>query len=133
MHRIYSTQVTGFDKTKYNYANPRYFSRPNPKCTKVTIIGDYQHIKRAYEDICVPVEVVSECLPYGDINKIITGEGVTKKDNSNEVEIPEDWQSLHWRKKVALAGLLSLEHCVNAREADLIIEEELRRRNDIGC
>jgi len=133
MHRIYSTQRTGFDKTKYNYANPKYFSRPEVKCTEVTIIGDYPHIKRAYEALCIPVNVVYEGLPYNEINKIIDGENVTNKEEAASVEIPENWQDLHWKQKVALAGKLSSQHCVNGKEAELVILAELGRRNDVGC
>jgi hypothetical protein len=131
MHRIYSTQRTGFDKSKYNYANPKFFTRPQRKCTQVTIVGDYPHIEKAYQELSIPVQVISECLPYGQINNIIDGVPVTKLVDAETVEIPDNWKELHWKKKVSLAGKLSTQHCVNALEAEIIILAELERRNGV--
>ena len=69
----------------------------------------------------------------GNITKIIDGENVTNKEEAASVEIPENWQDLHWKQKVALAGKLSSQHCVNGKEAKLVILAELGRRNDVSC
>ena len=47
MELIYTTQTSGFDDGK-RYRNPTYFDRPEPGVTKVTIVGDWPEVAKAY-------------------------------------------------------------------------------------
>ena len=58
MELIYTAQTSGFDDGK-RYRNPAYFDRPEPGVTKVTIVGDWPEVAKAYGAI-EGVDVVKE-------------------------------------------------------------------------
>lgn len=55
---VYSAQESGF-LPGFVYRNPNYFSAPLGKPEKIIIVGNWPHIRAAYEAIGTEVEVVS--------------------------------------------------------------------------
>jgi hypothetical protein len=54
MELIYSTQSSGFDPEK-RYRNPEHFERPEAGVTGVVVVGDWQNVVDAYENVGVEV------------------------------------------------------------------------------
>lgn len=57
-----------------------------------------------------------------------TGEPAQTADEAGTVQIPDDWESSHWRTRVALAERISGRDDVKAEEANGIISAEKSRR-----
>lgn len=130
MEIIYSTQRTGFEKTKA-YANPRFFQYVDTRCTKAIVIGDWPNVVAAYEAKGIPVQNIEYGLPLKTKQQIIEQGGALAKPiaESSIVEIPDDWSTLHWKKRKKLAESLTNQIVINGEEADFLIKSELGRRN----
>lgn len=122
---IYSQQSSDYVPGRA-YSNPRFFSTPRSGVSKVFVVGDWPNIVAAYEGIGVPVERLDAPPVAGaaDVTKPV----VKAVDDPATVEIPGDWETMHWQKIRAIANALSSEPVKNGEEAREIVAAEMKRR-----
>lgn len=136
---IYSAQRTDFEPGR-RYANPRFFSAVREGVSRVTVIGDWPDVVRAYEAAGVPVSVqgaaVHDAIPVAPVTDHIESSAVEPRGHSTDVPIPDDWRNLPYLPRSAgepclrsLAAQVSSVPILNKALAIEAIEAELARRN----
>jgi hypothetical protein len=136
---VYSAQKTDFEPGK-RYANPRFFSAVREGVSRVTVIGDWPDVVKAYEAVGVPVTVqgaarraAAPAAPAVDRSTSRTAE---PREQQAAVPIPDDWESLPYLPRSAgepclraLASQVSSVPILNKALAVDAIKAELARRN----
>ena len=88
MELIYTAQTSGFDDGK-RYRNPAYFDRPEPGVTKVTIVGDWPDVAKAYGAV-EGVDVAKEKEPKVSAGRAGRGgKGPSGGSQNNEKPVDE--------------------------------------------
>lgn len=88
MELIYTAQTSGFDDGK-RYRNPAYFDRPEPGVTKVTIVGDWPDVAKAYGAV-EGVDVAKEKEPKVSASRAGRGgKGPSGGSQNNEKPVDE--------------------------------------------
>lgn len=81
---VYSKNGYPVDGVVGQYRNPDYFEKAY-KVDKVLLIGDYPHIKKAYEAIGVAVEQINPSEEKAEDEVAVEAKSRTKKDKVNDV------------------------------------------------
>ena len=136
---VYSAQKTDFEPGK-RYANPRFFSAVREGVSRVTVIGDWPDVVKAYEAAGVPVTVhgakkrtPAPAAPEVDRSTSRTAE---PREQQAAVPIPADWRDLPYLPRSAgepclraLASQVSSVPILNKALAIEAIKAELARRD----
>lgn len=134
---IYSQQSSDYIKGRA-YSNPRFFTTPRTDVAKVFLIGDWPNIRKAYEELGIPVErldaVAAEAQPEAMTPPPFLVSALTS-DERAAVEIPEGWRDLAWTRAGdgevslrSLANQFSDTPILTKADAYAAIEAELQRR-----
>lgn len=133
---IYSQQSTDYIPGRA-YSNPRFFTSPRSGVSKVFLVGDWPHIRAAYENIGVPVERLDASAAEQALSTIPLAPAPARQqaEDPGSVVIPDGWEVMPWSKPgpdgLTLRGLassVSPAPVLNKTQAHEAIEGELARR-----
>lgn len=137
---VYSAQKTDFEPGK-RYANPRFFSAIREGVSRVTVIGNWPDVVKAYEAAGVPVVVHgATMMPTAKAGQTAPDRPaprtVEPREQQAAIPIPPDWRELPYLPRSAgepclraLASQVSDTPIMNKASAIEAIEAELARRN----
>jgi hypothetical protein len=130
---VYTTKTSGLP-AGYCYSNPRWFSTPRSGFAKVIVDGDYPEIVVAYKKIGVPVahsgmsKAEADAALEDEEPATETKQTEPERKTANDIDIPENYESLGWKEMRALAEQFSKEKIINKVQALKEIGDEIARR-----
>jgi hypothetical protein len=139
MDFLYATTLSKFAEGK-QFRNATMFSAPDPRATKVYIVGNHPLVANAYSKRGVEIVHIAPDDPR------LTGASAAvqkpssslpdrpefSQEQKSAVPIPPDWESMPWADLRRLAASLSTQPVPNKKIARTIVLDELTRRGDEG-